>query len=202
MILREGLYFPDSDTHCSPSVLEPSHFSACLKYINNFRTAIDCGGHVGVWSVLMSEKFNSVISFEPSKDNYWCLFENTKNILNVKPINAALGSKKMSGSLHPPVNPGNSGSAWVVSGNDFEIIRIDDLNLKDVDYIKMDVEGCEPFVIDGAIETIKVFSPVILVEQKQITARYGIDYMEAGKILENIGYSMKEKLNNDYIYAK
>lgn len=201
MILRDGIFFPESDTHCSPSVMEPDHLLECFNYIEHFRTAVDGGAHVGVWSIIMALRFKEVFAYEPSEANFECLVENTKDVPNITTIQAALGSKSLRGSLHPPVNPGNSGASWIMVGDDFDIRTLDSEKLTDVDFIKLDVEGFEPFAIDGAMETIQRDHPVILVEQKPITARFGMDYREAGRILEEIGYQLKTTLNNDFIYA-
>jgi len=49
-----------------------------------------------------------------------------------------------------------------------QTIRIDDYikenNIYKVDIIKIDVEGCEPMVIEGALITMKNLKPLILIE--------------------------------------
>lgn len=196
---RLDIKMPDSDTHFTQQTFELEHLEAVLKATEHRRTALDCGAHVGAWSKEIASHFEEVHSFEPSPANFECLKANTKGLENVTLHNVAVGEGG-TGSLHPPVNPGNSGAGWVVEGNDFEIIKLDSLNLQDVDFIKMDIEGFEPAALRGAEETIKRWRPVVLVEQKAITARYGEDHMLAGIILERWGYKLFAKVNNDYIY--
>lgn len=192
---------PDSDTHFTDATFELGHFYALLKYCKQKRLAVDGGAHVGVWTKAMARYFKEVIAFEPKKENFDCLVENVGQHANVKCFDYALGQDYSMGSIHSPVNPGNSGAGWVVPGGDFDIVPLDSFGLEDADFIKLDVEGFEPFALEGAKKTIEEFHPVILVEQKPITARYGLDYMAAGKLLEGWGYELKEKLNKDYIYA-
>ena len=45
-----------------------------------------------------------------------------------------------------------------------EIIKIDDLNYKNVSFMKIDVEGAELLVLKGAINTIKNSRPIIMIE--------------------------------------
>ncbi len=76
--------------------------------------------------------------------------------------------------------------------------KLDNIPIKEnrVDLIKIDVEGHEPFVLRGAIETIKKYRPVIFIELKSA---------EGDKILRNLGYTMEEQLSGEnylYIYKE
>ena len=194
---------PESDTHFAglSGPFEGANLIKALGFCNQFRTVIDGGAHIGSWTVYLADKFDRVISFEPLESNYECLLENIRGIDNVEPHKAALGDKETRLSMHPPVNPGNSGAGWVMSGDDFESITVDSLDINNLDFLKLDIEGYEPHAITGAVETIKRCKPVILVEQKQITARFGLPFDEAGKRIEALGYKLRAKMNNDYIYS-
>ena len=54
---------------------------------------------------------------------------------------------------------GQTGSALTLSIDDF--VRSN--NIKNVDFIKMDIEGAEPIALEGAIETIKRFRPKLAI---------------------------------------
>lgn len=58
-----------------------------------------------------------------------------------------------------------------------KIIKLDDYykEINNIDFIKIDVEGFEAYVIDGALELIKKFKPYILVE-----VGWGINHPEWG----------------------
>ena len=79
------------------------------------------------------------------------------------------------------------------------MVSIDSLELPRVDYMKIDVEGCEPLVLLGAQETIKRCKPVILFEctEKRPHQRL-LDYFglgprdavpESAQLLRNLGYN-------------
>lgn len=194
-----GLLVPDSDTHFgSVAPLELGHIDRALQYVKDFEVAVDGGAHVGAWSIKLAERFKVVVAFEPDADNFKCLKANTPKKVECYPY--ALGKERGKGALHAPVNPGNSGAGWVVEGDDFDVMPLDDLVVR-AGFLKLDVEGYEPFAIEGARRLIEKSRPVILVEQKQITARYGLGHLEAGKRLEAMGYVLAEKLNKDYVYV-
>lgn len=199
----DGYFLPDTDTHFNMYVFGYGRFYDMLHLLSDDhkRVALDCGAHVGGWTKELAKVFDSVYAFEPSAANFECLKANVGELDNVTLLNCAVGDSQKSGSLHPPVNDGNSGAAWVVDGGDFEIVTIDSLNLAVVDFIKLDVEGFEPFAVEGARETIKRCRPVILLEQKEICARYGLPYDEAGEILKNMGYVEAMKMWNDYVFV-
>ena len=193
---------PETDTHFQNinGPFESNNLMKAIDLCSKFGTVIDGGAHIGSWSVYLANEFDNVLSFEPLKANYDCLVENTKDLPNVKAYMKALGDKEGRMSMHDPVNPGNSGAGWLMDGDDFELITVDSLNLEELDFLKLDVEGYEPHAIAGALETIKKFHPVILVEQKQITARFGLPVNAAGQDIEALGYRLAAKMNNDYIY--
>ena len=73
---------------------------------------------------------------------------------------------------------------------DRERDRIDDLNLQQCDLIHLDVEGYEEKVINGALETIKKFKPVVIVERGN-----------GQRVLEKqLGYSMYKRLRMDSVF--
>lgn len=201
-MIKAGKYFIPYDPYFEgvfqTGEFEHQNLNAALEACRSFRTAIDGGAHVGSWTWKIASKFEKVLAFEPNKDNYECLLLNA-SMPNVTHINAALGESHDIASL---VKGTNSGSGYITPGNDFKVFPLDHYNLTDVDFIKLDVEGFEPFALRGAIKTIESSWPVILVEQKPLTARYRLDYKEAGRFLEELGYKLVTQVNNDYIYRK
>ena len=194
-------YCPDDPVFIGPlskGPFEGNNLVAAMKYCKP-GVAIDGGAHVGSWSIKMAEFFSEVHAFEPDSQNFSCLEMNIHGLENVKAYNKAIGDSPCRRSLKEGTN---SGSGYLVDGEDFEVITVDSLNLTGLSFLKLDIEGYEPFAIEGAKETIEKYSPVVLVEQKDITARYGLHFMEAGKRLEKLGYSLVERVNNDFIYRR
>jgi hypothetical protein len=62
----------------------------------------------------------------------------------------------------------NIGGCYVDEGGKYSVstIAIDDLYLTACDLIILDIEGSEPFALEGARATIDKFKPVIMVEDR------------------------------------
>ena len=60
---------------------------------SKFRTAVDIGAHVGIWSKFLSGKFNDVVSFEPSASNCEYFNKNTVGLSNITLHQVALHDK-------------------------------------------------------------------------------------------------------------
>ena len=72
-------------------IFDRKSFDLTLSACKKFRVALDIGAHVGTWSIGMSKRFEQVHAFEPEENNFRYLQHNVKDILNIKPINLALG---------------------------------------------------------------------------------------------------------------
>ena len=82
------------------------------------------------------------------------------------------------------------------------IRTLDEFEFDDVDFIKIDTEGYETFVIKGAMETLMRCKPVIVVEQKGGNELYGIQgEAPAVAMLEAMGFKLKDRVRDDYILA-
>ena len=105
--------------------------------------------------------YSSIIACEPDKKSYKKLLSNTEGLKNITAINAAVSDsdKKalfgMRGGRNSGVSDGKA---------EIDFLTVDTiLKEKDVTYIKMDVEGEELKVINGAAETIRSKRPKMLI---------------------------------------
>ena len=196
-----GLWMPEMDTHFTARTFELSHLFPLLSYgqLREGDLVIDGGAHVGAWVKEFIRLGLNVWAFEPDPSNYEALVRNMGGEKGVA-INAALGEEAGRAALHPPVNPGNSGARWLVEGDEVDVVTLDSFELRPR-AIKLDVEGYEPQALRGAAKTIEKYRPVVLVEQKPITAHYGKPFDAAGKLLESWGYALAAQFNKDYIYV-
>jgi FkbM family methyltransferase len=131
--------------------------------------AIDCGAHYGLVSVWLSKYFDSVHSFEVETEVASCLESNMEhhNCNNVTVHKCGLLDYIGNGNIESMVGKSTSLSTFVSKSSGSQtnkIITIDSLNLSDLDFLKIDVEGGEQSVVRGAIETIKRCKPVIYYE--------------------------------------
>ena len=110
----------------------------------------------------------------------------------------ALGERDGSIAMH--TSAGSSGDSWVDGAGDIPLRRLDDLNLQDVDFIKLDCEGGELMALRGGEETLKRCRPCIIVEQKPGRAqKFGLKETEAVDYLRGLGAQLRGVMSGDYI---
>jgi FkbM family methyltransferase len=179
MKFEQGWYFPDDEQHLPQVIQRQSRSTGLPGYqvrsrqqsLFNLhgvrrRVAIDVGANVGLWARDLCQEFERVIAFEPIQEFRECLEMNVKSpnlFVDPRALGNRTGSVEMvrvaGNAGHTHVNPA---SIWGTT----EIVRLDDLSLEHVDYIKIDCEGYEREVLEGAAETIQRCRPRICVEQK------------------------------------
>jgi FkbM family methyltransferase len=165
-------------------------------------TAIDIGANIGNHSVFFSKIFNKVICFEPNPITYKLLTVNTFHINNVQTVNLGISDKAEELSLS--VLPGNIGGSSTIINHDsslnhkIELIRLDDYHELpgNVDLIKIDVEGMETLVLNGAKELIISKRPIILFEQW--ASQFNNGDSDVTKFLTDSGYLMFTLVESNY----
>jgi FkbM family methyltransferase len=179
MYQAHGWWFPDQDTHFAhmltkhvargnqPVYQEPVRIRS-LNLCKNRVLALDIGANVGLWSRDLCQQFEQVIAFEPVEDFRACLLKNVpfKN-LEVRPV--ALGAKDT--QINMIITKENTGHTHVdtntIGQGSIPMYRLDSLALPKIDYVKIDCEGYENHILDGAEQTFKRDRPVIVIEDKQ-----------------------------------
>lgn len=171
----------------------------------NCNRAIDIGANVGVWSYWLSKHAKKVESFEPNPK----IFNVLKNIKikNVDTYNIALSNKSGSVDLLIPKgskgfsNQGASLSSIKVQGEhkslSIQAKCLDEYNFLDVNFIKIDVEGHEHEVIEGAKETIKKCKPTMVIEMEEKHNKIPIEDQISS--VEKLGYRCCVLINEKII---
>jgi FkbM family methyltransferase len=166
--------------------------------------ALDVGGHIGLWSRVLAHHFQRVVAVEPLPALIPHFKFNTADCENVQLIEFAAGAENDEIDIVTVAD--NSGNGHVApAGASGEMvfrtqqITLDSLNLHDVDFIKIDVEGWELRVIQGAQRVIRRDHPVMVVEQKPNNAeRYGVDRLAAVDLLKSWGYVVAWEKAGDF----
>lgn len=169
---------------------QKDQLDVALSHCKQFRHGIDIGANYGLMTYNMSKKFKHVSSFEIVPDINICFKMNVDqfSLNNVSVYDCGLGDKETEVALN--FNPQSTFSTHVnkdKTGN-IKVKTLDSFNFDDVDFIKMDVEGYEPLVIQGAMETIAKFKPVILYERKGHSSRFGYEKSSVDNMLAHLGY--------------
>ena len=166
-------HYYDGDTIIGQSIRMYGEYTETelelLKLFLNRNDSIvyDIGGNIGYHTVAFAHYAKHVYSFEPNDKNYTLLEKNTNGLSNVQLHHVA--SSDVVGdsfiSYYDLNSQGNYGECMMSdSGQPCKTIRIDDLALLPPSLIKIDVEGHELKVFNGARETIREHRPVIFYE--------------------------------------
>ncbi len=159
---------------------------------------IDCGADVGLLAGLLiaqSRNIAELIAFEPNADAYEVLLRNLARWpLPSRGLQKAAADFTGLGRLCQPGYDGSPHAAFLQAdplGN-VQVTRIDDLRLDVAErclLLKVDVEGGEQAVIQGALETLgRARSWVVTIEaHHQVALRTGTDPFEVVRLLDPVG---------------
>ena len=153
------------------------------EFIHQGDLVLDIGANIGQWTVPLSKKVGqqgSVISFEPNQETISILRLKTKRLKNLRIVPFGLSDKEESVEMLIPEEiscPPNATIAQTASHIDKQSnmkvtkIRVkklhsvvSELDLKDISFIKIDVEGHESNVLRGFSTEIEKNYPLIFME--------------------------------------
>ena len=143
------------------------------KLLKNKRRFLDIGANVGIYSFHFRKTFKYVDAFEPLEEVSYRLHALQNNSLNVH--NVGISNTRGEIKFFIPYLNGKKSPALAslekrkgkCEQRSIRVKTIDDYNFKDVDLIKIDVEGHEESVIKGANKTIQETMPILIVEIEQ-----------------------------------
>ncbi len=163
------------------------------QYVKEGDVVIDAGAHIGTHTIWYSKKVDhsgKVYAFEASTKAYECLIHNCKGIKNISLHNTALGEK--SGTVTINEIAENQGMNFTTENGDIPMITIDSLGLNKLNFIKIDCEGAEPEILDGATETIARCKPIMFIEiNKEALKRNGYTEVDVYEKLITLQYSFR-----------
>ncbi len=171
------------------------------EFVPKGRGAVDVGVWWGPWSWWLARRVPRVDSFEPNPDFIDRLVSAMPKNVNIHPV--ALSNQSSRSDLWvPPGGVNTHGRASLEpqtrAGSDWKqhsvaTSRLDDFELGDVGFVKIDVEGHELAVLQGATDLLKTQRPTLLVEIEQHAGRHGWldeiieflgDYSYSGEFLQ------------------
>ena len=202
----EGFYVPRSEgvlgikNDCQFANYQIEEYQFAISKCKSFNCALDIGANFGIMSRRMARDFVTVESFEPIFDDY--LEANLGSLnekVNIHPY--ALGAEDKEVMMR--VGKYNSGASNITSKKEsnqtYEMAEqrtLDSFNFSDIGFIKMDVEGWEWEVFQGAEKTFDT-DAVFMIEihdnyQYKIPI---INYFD----MRNF---KSEKFHHDYVFWK
>ena len=188
---------------------EPLTLSRCETILNEGGTFIDIGANMGLFSIYLS--INPIVktySIEPSAENFQNLINNIhlNNLKNITPINIGLSDKDSfgylnnvsggnSGTIRVDKNPGNEQSYLIRLTTLAEIVK--ELGIKDIDLIKIDVEGYEMNVFKGFFPNA-IRPKNIIMEYSDYMSRTGYKMADCYNYFIELGYEAFDVNGKEY----
>ena len=158
-----------------------------MPYVKQFRTYIDIGAHDGDTCIDLVDTFQRVYAFEPNPESIKAIPD------TIKKFPFALGNKKEELVLTIPDNGYNNNKHGSIVRHQSGIRQysvsvktLDGFEFKEVDLIKIDVEGMELQALEGSMQTLMKWRPVVLFENKR--SRYNKKLVD---FFNEINYNIK-----------
>lgn len=181
-----------------------------LNLVRDGDIVFDIGANRGYYTLLFSHivrKKGEVHAFEPVPPTFKKLsqvIDKYQRFKNTYLNNVGISDNNSEMTIRVPDNDDGQASmaihnfgSWAspksITEHKCNFIRLDDyknVNLKQLDFIKCDVEGAELLVIKGGINTLKKYSPIISLEVcLEWTRSFDYTPVDIVNILKELGYS-------------
>lgn len=170
------------------------------EFCKNKNIVIQAGGNAGLYPLLYSKIFNTVITFEPDANNFHCLTHNV-DADNVIKYPYAVGDKLSTVGLttNPNWDTKNTGALRINDTGNIKQVTIDSFNLVP-NLIHLDIEGFEGPALLGAEQTIKNHKPLIALETNGSGDEFGWPQARIDSLLSAWGYSIIKTWDHDTVY--
>ena len=209
MKLIKGWWLPDTDTHFEHYIKDGGyqtvHRNTILNHIvmnkHTLKNCVDVGSHVGFWSKDFTELFEYTYAFDPIPQVRECYVKNiTNSNYTLYPYGLGSVNQKIK-VLYYPEETGNTHASN--EGNyEIEVRTLDSFNLEDIDYIKVDAEGYEIEVVNGAKNLIEKYKPFIHIEaKKKVMVKQNITMTSIEELFESINYKQVLAVKSELVYG-
>jgi FkbM family methyltransferase len=188
-------------------------FLSINQIITKDKTIIDIGGNNGSFAIDFAHLVGNggkVFTFEPQRIIYYQLCANLflNGLTNVYCHNLAIAETSKIAMIQTPNYFENEllvnyGGAEIITegGDEVQCRPLDYFSFDDVVLIKIDVQGYEPYVIQGATNTINKHRPYLYVEfEEELLQKQGFSIQKLKSQIESLGYIIKQ-FNEGIIYT-
>ncbi len=176
------------------------------------RVCLDIGANIGNHSLFFADMFSRVYAFEPNPRTFRLLEINSELVTNILPLNIGASDKQETRTAYQDAL--NMGATTVhkelsdykvankvtaVTKMEIALDKVDDVlsseDQNQVDFIKFDVEGHEPYALEGMRRILQASGPVVAMEVSRLSFQGGKS--PSVEILRELGYcffySMRER---------
>jgi FkbM family methyltransferase len=207
---NQGTYYKTNKKH-----IDQNHINKLINVIKDLDSPVivDAGANLGWFSLELkhANPSSTIFAFEPQKSLFYAFCGSTalNCYTNMHIFNMALGNKNdtidipifdysiISNFGGVEIDPDRNHKEYIgQSATIFESIplrTIDSFNFSKLDLLKIDVEGMETKVLEGAVETIKRCKPIMFVEFLKS------DVGALKTQIEKLGYEIREILTENFL---
>jgi FkbM family methyltransferase len=185
-------------------ILNEPAWQNLFKNIKPEFVVFDIGANIGFLTLNFARICHQgrVVAFEPDSRNFESLEYNLtlNDFTNIQRYKLALGSRQESRVLYKLIDS-NPGANRILGGEHHEeyphekvnVMTLDrmveELSLRRLDLLKIDVEGFEMFVLQGAEESIKKWQPILFVELAEVNLNeHGLSARQLIEYIEQLNY--------------
>jgi FkbM family methyltransferase len=184
------------------------HFTKLVKAtVAPGAQVIDVGANFGLNTVVLANTVGPsgvVVAIEPLRVVFQQLCGNCflNGLSNILTLNAAVGASSGIAEMNPVnyfARGWNFGDSSVGKGGErVQMITLDSLGLSQVSFIKIDAQGSEFEILQGARQTIFTARPVIFIEIEEVQLQNrGSSGQQVLECLKSLGY-LAIHIQNDY----
>ena len=177
------------------STVRQEQWGMAQQYIQHYGVALDCGAHIGECTQQYAERFQQVIAVEPNSTFHECWHLNCDHLTHVQLHTQALGDCEGRMQRDNPL----AQVLTVHEEGEIQMPTLDSMGLTQLDFIKIDVDGSEARLLQGATQTILKLQPVIQIEIKK--NRRPEVRLSALEQLRDLGYKSQARVRSDWIYT-
>jgi FkbM family methyltransferase len=204
---------------------EPHVMQLLSRLVQPTDVCVDIGANIGVLTLTLARLAanGKVYAFEPGHASFAYLEKNIAAADAAHVVAAPMGVYDLTGTLPLQVSESHPGGSYIsqtdaheAASESIPVTRLDDWveanGIDRLDVMKLDIEGAELRVIDGARKTLDRFRPVLVVECNPVAlerfqkadAGVLVDALRAiyGKVFFIDGSALREITSNEQVRAE
>lgn len=187
-------------------------FERAVQLCRGRELAIDVGAHKGMWTSWMAAHFDRVAAIEPHPDHVPDLTDRCNKLTDslecqIEILPCAAGRGRFRGRL---VSHGDNDGQWHVEADKRGPVDGHNLDKLATTYgwyrpqlVKIDAEGMELEILDGAALLLETYQPVLVVElEPTLLAHYGTCVEDVAQLLCDVhGYAHVHTSHRDALFV-